>query len=109
MKRLPICVPATACAAPRSRKASRRSRRSGRLNSNGVVLFGVVWLLADEHHGVGNARARSAVAVDPVLAIGKPERDPAHHAAVVSQAKMPADHTGMARQGRLRNGAETER
>ena len=64
---------------------------------------------SDERHCVGDARARGAVAVDLVRVVGIAERDAADDAAVVGQIEVAADQAGMARQRRLRNGAEPER
>jgi hypothetical protein len=66
-------------------------------------------LLVHECHGIGNAGARGAVAVGLVGVVGKAERNAADHAAVVAETEMPADHAGMPRQRRLRDGAEPER
>src|SRR4029078_7767792 len=41
--------------------------------------------------------------------VGITERDAANHAAIVGQLEVPADQSGMPRQGGLRNGAEPER
>src|SRR6202030_2454556 len=67
-----------------------------------------VFLLLDKRHGVRNAGARGAVAVDLVIPVREAERNAAHHAPVVAEPKMAPDQAGVARQRGLRNGTEPQ-
>src|SRR3954470_11133766 len=60
-------------------------------------------------HRLRDPRPRSAVAVDLVGVVGITERDPAYHAAVVGNRKMPRDQAGMPAQRGLSDAAKPER
>src|ERR1700722_7297420 len=58
---------------------------------------------------VRNTGARGTVAVDFVVPVRETERNPAHHPPVVVEPEVTPDQSGIMRQRRLRDGAETER
>src|SRR3984957_12034641 len=58
---------------------------------------------------VRNTGARGTVAVDFVVPVRETERNPAHHPPVVVEPEVTPDQSGITRQRRLRDGAETER
>src|SRR4051812_41768459 len=65
-------------------------------------------LFVYEGDGIGYAGAAGAVTVGLVVAIGKSERDTAHHLSVVAQTKMFANDFGMEGQRGLRHGRNPE-
>src|ERR1700722_15283517 len=106
MKRPPTGAPATACAAPKLRKASRRLPRSVRRNfetvfshlspqragrgSRAVQALSRSTLFLRKRNRFRNARPRSPVAVGLVIAVGISERNTAYDPPVVAETKMLA-------------------